>query len=247
MKGGLKYMNVKTLPSSLQEQGSFTRREYAAAMAKVYRMTEPQIAYDLKKRLKDGKIIREGRGQYAETSTRKPYLYQYSEFASGIADKLNEKYDGLDFRLFEYIQLNEFMNHQASHNTVFVFVETEYVHYAFETLFNDYPGRVLLKPSLDDYYRYHQDDQIIVRRLPSESPKGIGTVWHMRLEQIIADMLIDKLISKIIPQEEKAGIFEQAFETYLVDERTMFRCARRKGAELKLRTILDDYRKAEAV
>ena len=238
-------MKEKVLPSSLQQQGSFTRREYMAAMATAYRMTDPQIAYDLKKRLKYGTIFRAGRGQYVQALTRKLYHYQYSELANNIADKLYEEYNGLDFRLFEYIQLNEFINHQISYNTVFVFGETEYANNACETLFGEHPGRVLFKPCLDDYYRYHLEDQIIVRRLPSESPKGIGAVWHMRLEQIIADMLIDKLISTLIPQGEKAAILEQAFETYLVDERTMFRYAGRKGAKTKLSTILDDFRKAE--
>ena len=41
----------KELPSSLKGMASFSRQAFTHAMVSDYGMTEPQVAYDLKKRL----------------------------------------------------------------------------------------------------------------------------------------------------------------------------------------------------
>ena len=56
--------------------------------------------------------------------------------------------------------------------------------------------------------RFLQDDEIVVGRLPSESPKGIEKTWHSRLEKILVDISVDKLLTQIIPQVEYYNIFE---------------------------------------
>ena len=55
------------------------------------------------------------------------------------------------------------------------------------------------------------------------------------------DVLVDKLIGGIVPEGEKQNIVDGAFDNYLVDEATMIRYAKRKGAEKKIRKILNDY------
>lgn len=240
-------MAARTLPVTITRKGTFSRREYADAMADKYRMTDPQIAYDLQKRLDSGEIIRKGWGQYVSASGKQRYHYSYSALAEAIAAQLEEEYYGLDFRIAELFQLNDFMNHQMAHNTFFVLVEHEFVDSVFDFLFRKYPGRVMLKPGEEDYYRYLQDDEIVILRLPTESPKGFEEDWHIRLEQLLVDVFADKLISRIVPDEEKNAILDGAFEGYLVDEKTMVRYAKRKGADKKIRQILQEYREAEAV
>lgn len=82
-------------------------------------------------------------------------------------------------------QLNAFVNHLIAHNTVFVYVENELVDFVFDTLHRTYPGQVMLKPTVDSYYRYLVDNEIVVGRLPSETPKGHDVPWHSRLEKIL--------------------------------------------------------------
>lgn len=236
-----------TLPESLLKQKTFSRREYTDAMSSTYHLTDPQIAYDLNKRLKGGEIVKQGWGQYRTSTTKRPYHHDYSDLARAIADRINQEYIDLNFRIFEYIQLNEFMNHQMAKNVIFVFVENEFTDFVFNTLFDAYPGKVMLKPRLDDFYRYSQNDQIVIFRLASEAPKGIDADWHVRIEQILVDMLVDKFFSYFIPESEKERILEGAFETYLVDEKTMIRYAKRKGAEDKLKLSLSKYREVAAV
>lgn len=237
---------MRPMPDALKNRKSFSRREFAEAMTSAYGLTAPQIAYDLKKRLDQGTIVRVGWGQYS-LMARKKYRHPYSEQAMIIVQTLCRDYDELTFQIFELRQLNDFMNHQIAHNTIFVSIEHDLVNYVFETLWKEYPGKVLLKPKVDEYYRYRQDNEIIVGRLPSETPKGYEQPWKSRLEKILIDVYTDKLISAIVPDGEKAHILDGAFREYMLDENTMIRYAKRKGAEKKVKQILSEYEKAAAV
>ena len=237
---------MRQIPHSLKEMVSFSRQEYTDAMASNYSMTGPQIAYDLNKRLDQGSIVRVGWGRYSLPKKR-IYRYQYSESAIDVVKTISDDYDGLDFQVFELRQLNSFMNHQMAHNTIFVAIENDLVDYVFESLWKTYPGRVMLKPKVDQYYRYRQDDEIVVGRLPSETPKGIDEPWMSRLEKILVDVFTDKLVSQIVPDGEKEAIIDGAFSDYMLDENTMIRYAKRKGAEKKMQKVLTEYRKAVAL
>ena len=169
---------VKELPATLMQAKSFSRKDFINAMMACYNMTEAQIVYDLQKRVKEGTLLRTGWGQYALQEKKISYTSQYSKAALQVVSTITALYENLDFQVFELVQLNTFMNHLFAHNTIFVYVENDLVTYVFDTLWKTYPGRVLLKPSLDEYYRYLQDDEIIVSKLPSQSPKGYGPPWN---------------------------------------------------------------------
>ena len=230
----------RALPEELKAGGSFTKNRFREIMTSRYGMTEPQINYDLQKRLKEGELIRSGWGNFTVPQKR-IYTHIYSEAAKGIAEDLNKDYYELSFRIFELVQLNVFMNHQIAHNSIFVSVENDLVSFVFDSLWRKYPGKVLLKPKAEMYYRYLHDDEIIVNRLPSESPKGLAEPWESRIEKILVDVFTDKLISEIIPEGEKSRILTGAYADYLIDEDTMVRYAKRKGAERKLMKALQEY------
>lgn len=234
---------MKTLPPSLQDTTTFSRREFTSAMVSTYGMTEPQVAYDLKKRLDNGMLVRAGWGRYSLPLKRR-YLHHYSDTAMDVVNLINNGFHHVDFQIFELIQLNDFINHQIAHNSVFVTIENEMVDYVFDSLWEVYPGKVMLKPKLDQYYRYLQDNEIIVGRLPSESPKGITEPWMSRLEKILVDVFTDKLISAIVPEGEKKIIIDGAFSDYMIDQNTMLRYAKRKGTEKRMEEVLRVYGKA---
>lgn len=236
-------MTDKALPSSLTKNRLFSRQEYSRAMSAEYNMTKPQISYDLQKRINTGELVREARGIYSRSDNRRHYHYDYQPVVRSIVKSLTDEYVDLDFRIFELIQLNDFINHLAGRNALIVYVENELTELVFNTLAGAYPGKVLFKPRADDFYRYFQDDQIVVCRLISEAPKGSDNYWEIRLEQIIVDIFSDKLVSQIVPGEEKAKVVTGAFDSYIIDESAMFRYARRRGAEQKMETILDNCRK----
>ncbi|MBQ3705569.1 MAG: hypothetical protein II888_03870 [Clostridia bacterium] len=232
---------MNSLPGSLTERKAFTLQEFSAAMSDQYKMTSPQIAYDLQKRLDTGALVRLGWNQYTVELSKPRYAPHYSDLADEIAGIIEGAYVGLDFQISELILLNEFMNHLIAHNTVFVFAENDFQNYVFDTLKQAYPGRVMLRPGVKQYYQYLQEDMIVILRLPTESPKGFDKLWHIRLEKLIVEFLTDKLIRRIVPEGEKETIIQGAFDTYLMDTNTMVRYAKRKGAESKFRQAMAAY------
>ena len=112
-------MNMRYLPGALQKKDSFSRQEYVAEMKNEYDLTDDQISYDLRRRLKTGEIVRQGWGQYAEASEKQMYHFQYSDLSNEIAGILSEEFYDPEFRIFEFVQLNDFMNHLVGRNTIF--------------------------------------------------------------------------------------------------------------------------------
>ena len=229
------------LPRELEKKESFSRNDFVYTIRQAYKMTDPQIAYDLQRRLDEGSIVHVGWNKYVVAGRKGLYRPVYSNEAEELVQRIMDGFIDMSFRVFELIQLNDFMNHQIAHNTIFLQVENDLQEFVFDTLRVEYPGRVMLRPGLAEYYRYLQDNEIVVGRLPSEAPKGVEKPWHSRLEKIIVDIYTDKLLRNIVPESEKETIVTGAFDLYLLDEKTMIRYAKRKGAADKVGKILKEY------
>ena len=230
------------LPAQLLTKNIFSRKEFIDAYSIMMGPSANSSAsYALRKMVSNNIICHIGRNQYTATHNKARYQHHYSEESIRIVDKVEQDYADATFRVFELVQLNDFMNHQIAHNTIFVYVESELMDFVFDTLKNTFPGRVMLKPTVEEYYRYLVDDEIVINRLPSETPKGAGAPWHSSLEKILVDVAVDKLLHRIVPSGEYHNIFDEAFSRYTLDERSMLRYARRKGAEQKYKAFMKEY------
>ena len=223
----------------------FTRKEfYDAYSEETGDKTADALDYALRREIAKGTVIHIGRNQYTFEKSKRVYEYSYSEEAKLVVRIIEQEYPQVDFQIFELVQLNEFVNHLFAHNTIFVSVENEAVDYVFDSLRNAYPGKVLLKPKADDYYRYLVEDQIVILRLPSESPKGVDEPWKSRLERILVDITVDKLLSQMVSTGEYEAIFSQASDRYVLDVAAMKRYANRKGAGKRFSRYLSMYMKS---
>lgn len=99
---------------------------------------------------------------------------------------------------------------------------------------------MLLNPTIEEYYKYWYDDMIIVRRLISEAPKNKKIKWQSRLEKVLVDLLADNLLQGILSPAELPAIYEDAFRKYVIDESSLFRYAKRRGAEKKIRQFITE-------
>ena len=82
------------------------------------------------------------------------------------------------------------------------------------------------------------EDMIVIIKLPTESPKGTTVFWDTRLEKMLVDIAVDKLLGKVVYSGEYPAIYQEAFRKYAIDRNTMFRYARRRGAFEKYREFL---------
>lgn len=139
----------------------------------------------------------------------------------------------------ELYQLNRFLNHQIAHNAIFVFVEKDISISVFERLKKDYAGRVLINPSEKDFFNYRLEDIIVVKNLLTESPKGKTQFWHTDLEKLLVDLFSDKLLKEMFSESELPSIFETSFANYIIDESKMFRYAKRRKADKRIKQFID--------
>ena len=223
-----------------KEKPSFSRSELHDYMENIgITLSESNFKAKFQKLLEKGEIARAGRNAYyiPDIGTMH-YSYKMSPKALKIAKILENKYPYVNFTIFELVQLNEFVNHQLAHTAFFVDVENDAVDFVFETLKELYPGKVLRRPTPDEYYTYWTDDIIVVQRLITETPFNRKCHFEVRLEKILVDLLSSKLLKSIISQSEYPRIYNDAFQKYIIDESTLFRYARRRNVLKKLLSFI---------
>ena len=218
----------------------FSREDLRSAMKHCgMNISAANFKAKLQKMLESGVVARTGRNAYYVLQNGiSEYHYNYSELSTQIVDCIVEQYPYLDFVIFELIQCNEFVNHQLAHNMVFVDVDGDAVDFIFDTLKEAYPGKVLLNPTIEEYHKYWYEDMVIIRRLISEAPKNKKIKWQSRMEKLLVDLLADNLLKSILSPVELPVIYEEVFQKYVIDESSLFRYAKRRGAEKKVRQFL---------
>lgn len=205
-------------------------------------------SYKLKKyKMIDAEIIaRVGRNAYCVLNQDiKQYDYKYSGIATKVQKAIADDFQTLDYTIFESFQLNEFLNHQIAHNTIFVSVESNLGDFVFANLRCIFPGKVLLNPTLKEFALYANDNSIIVNNLISESPFWRKKEHYTKLEKMLVDISADRIIRSIFSDSEFPSILESAFKRYAIDESQMFRYARRRHVEDRILQIIKNDTKIE--
>ena len=215
---------------SLKNKETFGRQELFRVLEDQFKgLSQASYTLKMQRLLESGQIARAGRNMYYIPDKQMArYHYNYSEFAKQIQRLISEKHAFLEYRIFELIQMNEFLNHQIAHNAVFVFVEANLGDFVFQTLKERFSGKILLNPSVKEYHLYWQDDFIIIRKLLTEAPKGKEEIWNTCLEKMLVDIVADKVLKTTFSEAEYPGILEQVFQKYMIDESQMFRYAKRR-------------------
>ena len=227
---------------ALAEKKSFNRQDFFQVFReKGFEAGEESLKKRLQKMLNAGAIVRVGRNAYCvSVKGMSQYEYQYSNISNDVVKIIEENHPYLEFLIFELFQLNEFVNHQLAHNIVFVSVESETMDFIFDTLKEAYPGKVLVNPTPEVFHQYWVDNMIVVIKMVTEAPKGRQQKWHTRIENILVDLMAAPLLQESISESEYAAIFEGAFTRYVVDESCLFRYAKRRAADNKIKTFLKE-------
>lgn len=182
-------------------------------------------------------IEKVAKDKYIVVSNKKTYIYQLSEDLKNIQKFLDEQYSDIKFQVWEFSQLNEFLNHLLANKTYIVEVESIFAESFFEILKEKY-NKVLLKPTSEEFYRYAECGTIVVKNLVSESPTDIDNPHQLRLEKLLVDLVVDKFTSSLINNSEICEIYEYCLKKYIIDERKLMRYARRRNAQKRIKEIL---------
>lgn len=235
-------MNNLNCLGGLKDKSSFTRQDLLQSFHDSgYLISDASFNKKIMSMLKKGEIVRCGRNLYCLPQNEKHvYTHEYSELANELVKIMKEHYPLLDFCIFEKYQLNQFVNHLIAKNTIFLSVEAEAMDFVFMTLREYYPGKVLVNPTCDIFHRYWCENMIVITKLITEAPKGLSEKWHTRLEKLLVDVVSERLLLETIGGSEYSYIFNDAFMYFVIDEKCLFRYARRRGCEQKIRNLVEN-------
>lgn len=236
-------MNVNELALALSK-GAFNKETiYQIAVNKDNQLKPQSIHWLINKLIDQGLLIRVGRNKYCITTAdvkRKVYHHRFSEELQKMVDDVSERFPLIQFQAWEAIQFNRFANHQIAQNLFFIEVENMLESTVYEFLRETAEHQVLLKPTMEICEVYANSNTVIVQNLITEAPVNQHAPHHVMLEKLLVDLFADEKMQLFLETSEFSAILEDAFQTYAIDESKMFRYARRRNIENKIKKIISD-------
>ncbi len=236
-------MKIEEIENLLKPNMQITKKEYEKLAYQLNpECSQDTIYWQLRRLQQRGVIKKTGRGIYIVCDKEKKkweYDYEHSGLMKEIVKRIEKEYPLVDFQVWEFIQLNEFVNHLIAKNVLFIEVE----HMLEESIFNmlsEYYPRVLLCPEQEVFDTYFLENMIVVQRLLTEAPKPIQQTKSCCLEKILVDLFSNKLTGQLIQGAEYPMVFEEAFRKFYIDEKKMMRYARRRNLEVKIKKFIEE-------
>lgn len=234
-------MDRKKILSKLKKIEIFNRQDILNAAIEINEtFSVNSINWLVKVLLNDNVICRVGRNKYIlkyQENRKRKYDYQPSEKLQAVINCIKEKHPLIEFQAWESIQLNIVLNHQLAHNRIFIEVENMLEGAVFNTLRERF-GSVLLKPSVEMFTQYADDDGIVVLKMVTQTPGDKKYTHKILIEKLIVDIATNRLLRAIYATSECAQMIEDIFSIYIVDETKLFRYAARRNALDKIRKII---------
>lgn len=175
---------------------------------------------------------------YNDETIRNLYNPTLSEALLKISDSVAAKFPLLTFSIWEFWMLNEFLNHQFEKNAIVIDVEKLFEESVFEAIKTGFDLPVLYKPNQRDLDLYSGYVTVLVFPLTREAPKNNKAQTIAPLEKILVDLFANKTLQSVISFGEYPNIYEGAFSKYLIDEKALFRYARRRKIDEDIRKFI---------
>ena len=138
--------------------------------------------------------------------------------------------------------LHNLMTHQPRTNMIILETDKDSESAVFNHFINLGIRPTFLDPDPMTIDRYVgiQDESIIVSKLISQSPKRQkgSLLSYAKLEKILVDILVEENRYYVYQGGELSSIFENAFETYFINEDSMLRYAGRRTAQDELKWFI---------
>ena len=182
------------------------------------------------------------------TTKKKHFSPNWSQDLGKLNGTFQKAFPYAHYLIWETRVLHEFMLLQPGQNFFILETEKDVCESAFNFLSREYSGRTFLDPTRATMERYvlPQPDSILISRLVTESPmRTVRGIPSPKLEKILVDIFAEEDIYYIFQGEELARIYGNAFSTYLISEKTLFRYARRRKVSVKLRQFIREHTQIE--
>lgn len=218
----------------------FTTREFIESLQKIDPEYGERKAYRTLENLqKRGRITKVSRGHYTFKITRRTYRYKPDRQMKQIIRTIEKACPKAEFQIWQLSQFNEFLDKPLSYNAVFVEAEHGYED-RISDLLRSGDQMVMRAPSAVSFHRYRTDNVIVIKRLNSDCPGPLEGTKIASLEKMIVDLFSRKLTGQLIDRSRYESLIEEAFSRYAVNEKALFRYARRRNLEREIREFISE-------
>ncbi len=235
------------LIEAFKERGSFDRDE----LFQFYLDFEPDLKestfswriYDLKK--KD--VIKTiGRGLYV-ISYKPKYKPVLSDNVLKIVRKTNERFEQIQYAIWENQWLNEFTQHQVSNQMIIVEVEKEFTESLYYYLNDFLKMDFFLNPDEKEieFYISESSVPVVVKHLVTRAPisklkdkKNVVPV--ATLEKIMVDLFADENLFHFYQGSELINIYEKILDRYSINFTKLFSYAKRRKREQEIKQFINN-------
>ncbi|HBH11595.1 MAG TPA: hypothetical protein DDX29_00500 [Clostridiales bacterium] len=177
-----------------------------------------------------------------ENSPKKKYLPSPSQSLRILNEKMKYKFPHLDFLIWETKFLNEFMVHQIGVNHIILDVERGTEASVFNQISEEYSGNIFLNPDIFTMESYVQQlsEAIIISNLISQTPLGRKEkkISFAPIEKILVDLLVDDEKFFSFQGNELISIYNEVFNSYLINIKSLIRYAGRRKAIPELKKFI---------
>ena len=231
-----------------KDRSSFDRNE----LYDFYLNSEPDLKestfswriYDLKK--KD--IIKTiGRGLYV-ISYKPKYKPVLSNNALKIARKISERFEEINYAIWEIPWLNEFSQHQTFNQMIVVEVEKEFEESLYYFLNDSLQMNFFLNPDEKQikFYISEVNSSVIIKRLVTRAPiikieEKKTTIPTATLEKIMVDLFADENLFHFYQGSELIYIFERILNRYSINLTKLFSYAKRRKKEQEIKQFISNH------
>ncbi|SDS00311.1 hypothetical protein SAMN04487764_1217 [Gillisia sp. Hel1_33_143] len=236
------------LIEAFKERSSFDRNE----LFQFYLDFEPDLKestfswriYDLKK--KD--IIKTiGRGLYV-ISYKPKFKPVLSDNVLKIATKTNERFEKIQYAIWENQWLNEFTQHQVSNQMIVVEVEKGFTESLYYYLNDSLKMDFFLNPDDKEIEFYISESTIpvVIKRLVTRAPISKlkvkkNAVPVATLEKIMVDLFADENLYHFYQGSELINIYEKILERYSINFTKLFSYAKRRKKEQEIKQFMNNH------
>lgn len=231
-----------------KDRSSFDRNE----LYDFYLSSEPDLKestfswriYDLKKK----NIIKTiGRGLYV-ISYKPKYKPVLSNSALKIARKISERFEEINYAIWEIPWLNEFSQHQTFNQMIVVEVEKEFEESLYYFLNDSLQMNFFLNPDEKQikFYISEVNSSVIIKRLVTRAPiikieEKKTTIPTATLEKIMVDLFADENLFHFYQGSELIYIFERILNRYSINLTKLFSYAKRRKKEQEIKQFISNH------
>ncbi len=180
---------------------------------------------------------------------KKKYIPSPSQSLQDLNKTINEIFPYIKYLVWETRILNEFMLLQSGQNLIILDVEKGTENSVFNQLSELNSGKIFLNPDNLTMERYVQPlpEAILISALISQTPMGRKNqeIPYAPIEKILVDVLVDEKKFFTFRGNELVSIYNGFFNSYLIDEKSLFRYARRRKATDKIKKFVADKTQVE--